>query len=308
MSPDQAGQATRPTYGPVGPWGHHFAELKEVRLHYVRQGAGFPVILLHGWPGFWYEWAPVIPALASRHDVIVPDLRGFAHSDKPNLPPEQGYSRSVVAADIAGLAGELGYQRVAVVAHDIGATVAQPLAREHPELVTRLVLFNPPYPGIGRRWREPGHVREIWYQIFHTLSWADELVGASRATIMLYLRHFLMHWSHRTEWVTEQELEHYVDAYSQPGALRGGFNYYRARERTRTTEGDPPPATFSVPQPTLVLWGEADPVLPVAWADRLSEYFPQLTFKRIPAVGHFMMREAPDLVVDEVLRFLAPCR
>ncbi len=295
-------------YGPVGPWSHHFAEVKGVRLHYVRQGAGFPVILLHGWPGFWYEWAPVIPALAQHYDVIVPDLRGFAYSDKPDLPPEEGYNRSVVAADIAGLAGGLGFRHVAVVAHDIGATVAQPLAREQPELVAHLVLFDPPYPGIGRRWREPGHVREMWYQIFHTLAWAEELVGASREATTLYLRHFLTHWSHRAEWVTEEELQHYVDAYSQPGALRGGFNYYRAREGTRTGESEIPPATVSIPQPTLVLWGEADPILPIAWADRLPEYFPKLTFKRIPAVGHFMMREAPELVVKEVLDFLAPCR
>jgi len=269
---------------------------------------GFPVILLHGWPGFWYEWAPVIPALAARHDVIVPDLRGFAYSEKPDLPPEEGYSREIVAADIAGLAARLGLTRIAVVAHDIGATVAQRLARNFPDLVARLVLFDPPYPGIGRRWREPGNVREIWYQVFHTLPWADQLVGSSREATAIYLRHFLTHWSARKEWVTDAELRHWVEAYSQPGAVRGGFNYYRARERTRTAEGDLPPATFAVPVPTLVLWGTADPILPVAWADRLPEYFPDLTLKQVPGVGHFLMREAPEYVVQEVTTFLAPCR
>ncbi len=300
--------SARDSGGPDGPWSHHFAVVGGVRLHYVRQGAGFPVILLHGWPGFWYEWAPVIPALAARHDVIAPDLRGFAYSDKPDLPPEEGYSRTTVAAEIAALAGQLGFDRVAVVAHDIGATVAQPLARHHAERIARLVLLDPPYPGIGRRWREPGHAREIWYQIFHTLPWAEELVGASRAATARYLRHFLTHWSHRKGWVTEAELAHYVDAYAQPGALRGGFQYYRARERTRTSEGEIPPAEFAVPVPTLVLWGEADPILPVAWADRLGEYFPQLTLKRVPEVGHFMMREAPERLIEEVLEFFAPLR
>lgn len=296
------------TGGPSGPWTHHFATVGGVRLHYVRQGAGSPVILLHGWPGFWYEWAPVIPALAAHHDVIVPDLRGFAYSDKPDLAPEEGYNRQAVAEDIAGLAVHLGLARIAVVAHDIGATVAQPLARAHPDLVARLVLFDPPYPGIGRRWREPTHVREIWYQVFHTLPWAEELVGSSRAATTLYLRHFLVHWSHRKDWVTDEELAHWVEAYSQPGALRGGFHYYRARERTRTTEGEIPPAQLAVPVPTLVLWGEGDPILPVAWVDRLPEYFPQLTLRRVPGVGHFMMREAPEVVVREALDFLAPLR
>jgi pimeloyl-ACP methyl ester carboxylesterase len=292
--------------GPDGPWTHHLATVGGVRLHYVRQGAGVPIVLLHGWPGFWYEWAPVIPALARDHDVVVPDLRGFAYSDKPDLAPEVGYARDVVAREVAALLGQLGLERVAVVAHDIGATVAQPLARLRPDLVARLVLFDPPYPGIGRRWREPGHVREIWYQVFHTLPWAPDLVGASRDSIRIYLRHFLTHWSARTDWVTDAELEHWVDAYAQPGALRGGFSYYRARERTRTAEGDMPAAEFRVDVPTLVLWGEGDAVLPVAWADRLPEYFSALTLERVPGVGHFMMREAPDLVVDRVRAYVAP--
>lgn len=294
--------------GPAGPWRHDVATVHGVRLHYVRQGAGAPVVLLHGWPGFWYEWAPVIAPLARHHDVIVPDLRGFAYSDKPDLPPEAGYSRDVVARELAVLLGVLGLGRVAVVAHDIGATVAQPLARLRPDLAARLVLFDPPYPGIGRRWREPGHVREIWYQVFHTLPWAEALVGVSRDAIRIYLRHFLTHWSARKEWVTDAELEHWVEAYAQPGALRGGFSYYRARERTRTSEGEIPPAQFRVSVPTLVLWGEGDPVLPVAWADRLPEYFSALTLERVPDVGHFMMREAPELVVEKVLAYLAPLR
>lgn len=290
--------------GPDGPWTHHFATVGGVRLHYVRQGTGVPVILLHGWPGFWYEWAPVIPQLAARHDVIVPDLRGFAYSDKPDLPPD-GYSRATVAEDVAALARQLGFARLALVAHDLGSIVAQTLVRRETVLVARLVLFDPPYPGIGRRWRDVHHVPEVWYQTFHTLPWAEELVGASRATTALYLRHFLTHWSGRKDWVTEAELDHWVEAYSQPGALHGGFQYYRDLELRPT--GAPPEAA-SVPVPTLVLWGESDPVVPVAWADRLPEYFPRLTLKRVPGVGHFMMREAPDLVVREVLDFLAPLR
>lgn len=295
-----------PAGGPKGPWAHHFVTLDGVRLHYVRQGEGFPVVLLHGWPGFWYEWAPAIPPLAARHTVIAPDLRGFAYSDKPALPPEAAYKRDTVAEEIAALARQLGFARIAVVAHDIGATVAQPLARSHPDLIARLVLFDPPYPGIGRRWREPGHVREVWYQIFHTLPWAEELVGASREATALYLRHFLTYWSHRKGWVTEDELAHYVEAYSQPGALRGGFGYYRAFERFRTAQGEIPPAQLAVRVPTLVLWGEADPILPIAWADRLPEYFPDLTFKPVPECGHFLMREHPELAVQELFDFLSP--
>src|SRR5262249_11331269 len=102
--------------GPHGPWTHPVGQPSGARLHYVRQGRGFPVVLLHGWPGFWYEWAPVIPALAEHHDVIAPDLRGFAYSDKPDLPAEEGFSRPAVAEDIVALAAELCRRRLAVVA------------------------------------------------------------------------------------------------------------------------------------------------------------------------------------------------
>ncbi len=289
--------------GPTGPWTHHEAKVDGVRLHYVRQGAGTPVLLLHGWPGFWYEWAPVIPPLAARHDVIVPDLRGFAYSDKPDVPPEEGYAREFVAREVAAFVRGLGLQKVAIVAHDIGATVAQPMALMFPELVARLVLFDPPYPGIGRRWREPSHTREIWYQIFHTQPWAHEVVGASPDATRTYLRHFLTHWSGKKAWVTDAELEHWVDAYSQPDALRGGFAWYKAFDRVRTRQADVPPEKLRIAQPTLVLWGDSDSILPIAWADRLPEYFSALTLKPVPGVGHFMMREAPEYVVQEVLRF-----
>src|SRR5204863_9801956 len=170
-------------------------------------------------------------------------------------PPTEPHPLSLHdALPISGLVQALGLARIAVVAHDIGATVAQPLARHSPDLVSRLVLFDLPYPGIGRRWREPGHAREIWYQIFHTLPWAHELVGANREATRLYLRHFLTHWSGRKGWVTDQELDHWVDAYSQPGALRGGFAYYKAYERVRTTQADAPVETLRVEVPTLVPW------------------------------------------------------
>lgn len=114
---------SRAVGGPHGPWTHHFARVNGVRLHYVRQGAGFPVILLHGWPGFWYDWARVIPPLARHHDVVAPDLRGFGYSGKPALPPSAGYRLEVAAQDIAGLARRLGFERVALVAYDIGSVV-----------------------------------------------------------------------------------------------------------------------------------------------------------------------------------------
>jgi len=282
-------------------WNHQYAELNGVRLHYVRHGSGKPVFLVHGWPGFWFEWHRNIRALAEHFDVIAPDMRGFAYSDKPDLPPEQGYTDSVMADDLAALVRALGFERVSVVAHDFGAAWTQRFARKYPELVEKLVLFNPPYPGIGGRWFQMPQIFESWYMVFHQQPWADELVASSRAATELYLRHFLRHWSHDSDVFGEDEIAEFVDAYAQPGAVRGGFNCYRAAFRSAGQPQD----TAKIAAPTLVLWSDRDPILRFEWSDNLGEYFSDHTLKKIEGAGHFMHREQPDVVNREIVGFLS---
>jgi pimeloyl-ACP methyl ester carboxylesterase len=289
-------------------WNHQYQQVNGISLHFVREGQGFPVVLLHGWPGFWWEWHLNIPVLAAHFDVIAPDLRGFAYSEKPDLPPEIGYTPAALASDIAALVLILGFSQVAVAALDVGAVVAQELARTHPELVKKLVLLNPPYPGIGVRWFEPGHFKETWYQYFHQLDLAEKLVGLSREGMALYLRHFLSHWSFRNDLFSDEEIEEYVEAYSQPGALRGAFNWYRGRQRHRETEGKRRPEEFAIHVPTLVLWGDGDAILPLSLADRLPEYFTRLTFKVVPRCGHFVQRECPEVANAEILSYFSDLR
>ncbi len=278
-----------------------YAEINGLRYHYVRQGAGQPLLLVHGWPGFYFEWRLNIGPLSRHFDVVAPDMRGYAYTDKPDLPPEEGYTDVAFAEDIRALLDHLGWQKASIVSHDFGAVWVQRFARTYPERLDRLVLFDPPYPGIGFRWLEPGHVPQVWYQMFHQLPWAEELIGSSRRATELYLRHFLSHWSYDKSLWTDEEIAEYVEAFSQPGALRGGFNCYRAafRRGLSAGEGDP-----KIHAPTLVLWGENDAVLPVAWSDRLGDFFPSLTFKRVPQCGHFMMRERPELVNQEIIEFV----
>ena len=280
-------------------WNHQFAEVNGVRLHYVRHGAGKPVIFVHGWPGFWFEWNKNIPALAERFDVIAPDMRGYAYSGKPDLPPEQGYTDVAMADDLAGLVRHLGFDKVSVVAHDFGAAWSQRFAQRHPDLLDKLVLFNPPYGGIGGRWFQMPQLFESWYMVFHQQPWAEDVVGATRASIETYVRHFLRHWSHDTDVFPDEEVAEFVEAYSQPGAIRGGFNCYRAVFRTAGQQENKPIAA-----PTLVLWSDADPILRFEWSDNLGEYFTNFTLKRIEGCGHFMHREAPERINTELLEFL----
>jgi pimeloyl-ACP methyl ester carboxylesterase len=202
--------------------------------------------------------------------------------------------------DIAALVRDLGFERVNVVAHDFGASWAQRFAREHPEMLDKLALFNPPYPGIGGRWFQMPQVLESWYMIFHQQPWADAVVGATRESIEMYLRHFLRHWSHDTDVFSDDEVAEFVEAYSQPGAVRGGFNCYRAAFRTAGQRAETP-----IDAPTLVLWSDNDPILRFEWSDNLGQFFTNHTLRKIEGCGHFMHREAPDRVNRELIDFLS---
>jgi pimeloyl-ACP methyl ester carboxylesterase len=283
---------------------HEYANVNGLRYHYVRQGSGPPLLLVHGWPGFYYEWHLNIGPLSERFDVVVPDMRGYAYTEKPDLKPEEGYRPADFAEDIRGLLDHLGWQTANIVSHDFGAAWVQQFARTYRDRLERLVLFNPPYPGIGMRWLEPGHVAQVWYQMFHQLPWAEDLVGSSRKATELYIRHFLSHWSHDKDLWTDEEIAEYVEAFSQPGAIRGGFNCYRAAFRGGLRlEGDP-----KIYAPTLVLWGDSDAVLPIAWSDKLGDFFTDLTFRKVEQAGHFLMREKPELVNEAIIEFCAADR
>ena len=280
---------------------HEYATVNGLRYHYVRAGSGAPLFLVHGWPGFYYEWRLNIEPLSRHFDVVVPDMRGYAYTDKPDLPPEEGYVDTAFAEDIRALADQLAFQRISLVSHDFGSAWVQRFARLYPERVERLVFFQPVYPGIGMRWLEPGRAMEAWYMMFHQLPWAEDLVGSSHRATELYIRHFLSHWSHNKDVWTDEDVDAYTEAFSQPGALRGGFNCYRAAFRTA---GRPPDGDLKVHAPTLVLWAEKDPILPVAWSDKLGDFFTDLTFRRVPDTGHFVMREQPELVNQSIIDFV----
>ena len=224
--------------------------------------------------------------------MIAPDFRGFGDSDAPDLAPHIGYTPEILARDILTLLDHLNVHQVVVAGHDLGAIVAQVLARTAPDRVRALALFNPPYPGIGQRRHDPAIQSELWHQHFHALPWSDRLIGYELGTLEMYLGHFYEHWAARKEAVRPAELEEIVRAYSRPGAVRASLQHFRAAHSVPGTPEGPPERP--VTQPTVVLWGEADPVMPAEWADRIEEFFAPSTLKLLPDVGHFVPFEAPD--------------
>jgi pimeloyl-ACP methyl ester carboxylesterase len=286
-------------------WGHaRVAGSGGVMLHYVRLGRGQPVLLLHGWPGFWYDWRRVLVPLSGIADVIAPDFRGFGDSDKPDLPPAEGYTPEVLAEDLLALLDGLGISRAVVAAYDIGATVAQTLALRRPERIRALALFNPAYPGIGKRRFDPSVQREFWYQHFHALAWSDRLIAHDRETVRLYLEQFYDHWCGRKGSIREREFEAIVDAYARPGAVRASIAYYRARAAARQAQAAEAPQASQIPQPAVIAWGELDPVILAAWADRLQDTFPDHELSLLPGIGHFVPIEAPEETIATIRRAL----
>lgn len=285
-------------------WNHYRVEANGIRIHYVRHGAGAPVVLLHGWPEFWYVWRKNIGPLAEAFDVVVPDLRGFGETEKVSLPDPPGRLLDDLVEDLRGLADGLGLEKFGIASHDVGSFVAQRFAHRYPERLSGLFFFNCVYPGIGKRWLEPESVGEIWYQSFHRQPWAQEIVGESRRTCGVYFKHFLDHWSHEPG-TFDGDLEAWVDNFMRPGNLRGGFDWYVGMNEARMKmmrEG-PPPNPTKIETPTRVLWGESDPILKVRWADRLGDYFSAYEFDPAPQAGHFVHYERPELANAEMARF-----
>ena len=268
-------------------------------FHVARTGTGPALLLLHGWPEFWLTWEPVMTRLADRFTLYAPDLRGFGASDKPDGP----WGNQDVASDMLALLDALKLEQVGCVGHDVGGGVMQPLARMAPERFSGLFLFDFFYPQVGERAGTPDRLAEIWYQSFHLLDLAPELIGSSREACRAYIGHFLRHWSNNKH-AFDDVLEAFVDNFLAPGNLLGGFQYYRGAQehRLEALKGKaeaPPP----IDVPACVRWGKHDPVLPVEWTDRVGEVFSDLDLAVLPDVGHFPHREDPDLAAREIGTF-----
>ena len=281
---------------------HATLEANGARLHYARTGSGPPLVLLHGWPEFWLTWEPVMARLAGRFDLIAPDLRGFGDSPKPDEGPSDRAGPEVHAADLLALLDHLGLARVGLVSHDVGAYVAQAFARAHPQRLTRLFFFDCPHPGIGARWAEPLHLKEIWYQSFHQKPWAAALIGSSREACRIYFGNLLRHWAAGNPAAFDGEvLEAWVDNFLKPGNLQGGFDWYISANAARLAamRGEAPRLP-PIAVPAVVRWGALDPVLKVEWIDRLGETFTDLDAAPLDGVGHFPHREDPDRAAAEI--------
>jgi len=271
-------------------------------LAYDRTGSGPAVVLLHGWPGDRTDYRELIPLL-DGYEVVAPDLRGFGESDKHPADPSTQYNAAANARSVADLITGLGLERPVLFGYDIGSRIAQALARDRPELVKALVI-TPPVPGVGTRVFGPDPMREFWYQSFHRLPLAEELIDGKPEAVRAYLRHFWTHWSGPAFEMEEAALDHLVSVYGPPGAYTASINWYRAGAGTiglALTEQAPAPAD-RIAAPTAVLWPDRDPLFPRDWSDRLDEFFADAGLRFVDGAGHFAPLEFPATIAEEIRR------
>lgn len=268
---------------------HGDAEANGVRLHYVRAGTGELVILLHGWPQTWRAWEAVIPRLADTYTVIAPDLRGFGDSDKP----DGGYDKKTVADDVRALVRGLGFERIHLVGHDVGATVIYPYAARYPDEIASLTFVDVPALGIA----DIPLPFDAWHFGFHQTPGLPEILTKGRE------REYLLHFfgTAYPGAIDEEQLAAYVEAYSQPGAMRAGFEHYRAFGIDAADNAALKSKRLSMP--VLCIGGE---VLFGDYAHRaMRTVCDDISGVVIPGVGHWLPEEAPDQVTAELLGVFA---
>lgn len=279
-----------------------FADLGEVRLHYVEAGEGPLVVLLHGFPEFWYSWRDQIPALAAAgFHVVAPDMRGYNFSSRP--PEVAAYTYDKLAGDIAELIAERGGRSALLAGHDWGAAVAWTTAMYHPQAIERLAILNLPHPRrLLRAFLDPRQLVRSWYMFFFQLPRLPELLVRRRN--WEGLRRGLERDSHPGAF-TPADIDRYIEAWSQPGAVTGMINYYRAafRQTPRTAEARMRP----IPAPTMIIFGETDHYLRHQLAEPYPGDVPNLErVVRLPGVSHFVQNDAPDEVNRLLIEFFSP--
>jgi pimeloyl-ACP methyl ester carboxylesterase len=272
-----------------------FAELSEVRLHYVEEGEGPLVVLLHGFPEAWFGWRFQIPALAQAgFRVVAPDLRGFNLSSKPK--GVSAYELQHVAFDIKELTESLGESSARVAGHDWGGAAAWELAMRHPEVVERLAILNSPHPLRFRSALRNRHqLKKSWYFGLFQLPWVPEQL-LPRDNWAGLKQGFAK--DARPGTFTPEDAARYVEAWEQPGAASASVNYYRAAVRRRGAKFLP------IAAPTLVLWGDRDRYLVPELAEPDPVDVPNARVEHFDA-SHWLHHDEADAVNRRLASFFA---
>ncbi len=276
-------------------WKHQFIEANGIRIHYMTAGEGEPVLLLHGFPQFWYAWRRQIPELAKQFKVIVPDLRGYGQTDKPSRVED--YQPQTIALDIVKLIHALGYEKVHMVGHDWGGAIGWQIALNHPEVVNKLAILNCPHPAaFSKALKSNFHqMAKSWYIYFFQLpyipEWTFKIFGKSLFELMMRRN------TSRKETFSDEDLKQYLKAFQQPGVSTAAFNYYRAVFRQMAQTNKSKEKMKKIKAPTLLIWGEQDSAFVKELTHDMQCFFEgPFELRYIPNCSHWVNEEQPEVV------------
>lgn len=264
---------------------HRYADINGIHMHYVEAGSGPLVVLLHGFPEFWYSWRHQLNALATSYHVVAPDLRGYNETEAAGP-----YDTDTLQGDVLALIQHLGTGRAHIVGHDWGGAIAWLLAIRHPDAVQSLAVCNLPHPALFQEAvRRPRQALRSWYMGFFQLPWLPERLIAADCYHRLARG---MIRQTRAGTFTRDDVKAFLAAWRSQG-LGGGINWYRGLLRTPRRLPDPVPLILA---PTLLVWGERDPFLGKELTHGTENYVHQLTIEYLPDAGHWVQQEEPARV------------
>lgn len=298
-----------PASGAAAGFSDGYVERGGVRIHYVESGSGPLVLMLHGFPQFWWLWRSQLADLGRDYHAVAPDMRGYNLSSAP--PEVEAYRMRHLLADVRGLVDDLGSERFTLVGHDWGGIVAWAFAVKHPELLERLVIIDAPPPFTwGRELERTPRQREAvrYMEDFSKPApLAEELLSANDFAAMETLA---IERGIERGYLGEADRALYRAAWSRPGALTGGLNYYRAAGMGEQVQfGQPPEAqermrSMRVEVPTLVIWGGDDNFLLPGLTRGLEQWVPDVRVEILDGAGHWVPQERPEEVSSLIRGFL----
>lgn len=278
-------------------WQHQYITTNGVKLHYVTQGEGSLMLMLHGFPEFWYSWRHQIPEFAKNYKVVALDLRGYNDSDKPKN--QSAYVMDEFVRDVEGVIKGLGYEKCVLVGHDWGGAIAWNFAYSYPQMVERLIVLNLPHPAkFSEGLRTPQQLLRSWYMFLFQLPAIPEFLIQSLDYQLVETAFKGM--AVNKSAITQADINAYKDAAAKRGALTAMLNYYRNIFEQRMINQN----WGILEVPTLMIWGENDAALGKELTYGTEAYVKDLQIKYIPNCSHWVQQEEPQLVNQYIREFL----
>ncbi|XP_055878194.1 epoxide hydrolase 4-like [Biomphalaria glabrata] len=282
---------------------HRFLHLKEnVKIHYVISGPeDKPLMLLvHGFPEFWYSWRHQILEFQKDYRVVAIDQRGYSESSKPE--GIEHYTMTKLMSDLSQVIQGLGYTKCTLVAHDWGGVVAWAFARKYPELVEKFINMNSPPISLFKSVIQSSNeqYKKSWYVFFFQLPWLPEFTMKSNDLKIFDSMVEKKKDSEEEKAVTvieSEDIAAYKYTFSQPGAFTPAINYYRALLQLNSAVDH----DLEYTMPTLLIWGEEDSALDMIIPKTIQELAPKITVKIIKGANHFVQNYAPE-EVNKIMR------